>query len=197
MTIRKVWLGSTGPFLFDDSILYIDEEGVIAPDNQQAIATNGQIVVQSPPTSDVHVVRKIELDNIATTLNLGTMAHQNANAVNITGGSAVLSNLLVNGPARINNYLGIGEAPDTVYNLRTGSAYFTSTILVAALIAALHSQFSATLSVLGGIGAKMEPDGSALCVRTYRNASTVLIVNRIPILDGLHIYSFVMRLVLR
>ena len=62
MAVKKVWLGSTGPFLFDDQVLYIDEEGVIAPDNQCAIATNGQIVVQSAPTSDVHVVRKLDMD---------------------------------------------------------------------------------------------------------------------------------------
>jgi len=63
MAVKKVWLGSTGPFLFDDAVLYIDEEGVIAPDNQQAIATNGQIVVQSAPSSPVHVVRKQDLDD--------------------------------------------------------------------------------------------------------------------------------------
>ena len=63
MTIRRVWLGSTGPFLFDDSVLYIDEAGVIAPDNQCAIATDGQIVVQNAPTSPVHVIRKQDLDD--------------------------------------------------------------------------------------------------------------------------------------
>ena len=63
MTVRKVWLGSTGPFLYDDSVLYIDEDGVISPDNQQAIATDGQIVVQSPPSSPVHIVRKQDLDD--------------------------------------------------------------------------------------------------------------------------------------
>lgn len=63
MVTKKVWIGSTGPFLFDDSVLYIDEEEVIYPDNQQAIATNGQIVVQSAPSSPVHVVRKQDLDD--------------------------------------------------------------------------------------------------------------------------------------
>lgn len=63
MTVRKVWLGSTGPFLYDDSVLYIDEDGVISPDNQQAIATDGQIVIQSPPSSPVHAVRKQDLDD--------------------------------------------------------------------------------------------------------------------------------------
>jgi hypothetical protein len=63
MTTKKVWMGSTGPFLYDDSVLYIDEDGVIAPDNQCAIATDGQIVVQSAPNSPVHVVRKQDLDD--------------------------------------------------------------------------------------------------------------------------------------
>jgi hypothetical protein len=63
VTTRKVWMGSTGPFLYDDSVEYIDEDGVIAPDNQCAIATDGQVVVQSAPTSPVHVVRKQDLDD--------------------------------------------------------------------------------------------------------------------------------------
>lgn len=106
MAVKKVWIGSTGPFLFDDAILYIDEEGVIAPDNQQAIATNGQIVVQSAPTSDVHVVRKVDLD--ALSLSFGTMAYQDADAVAITGGSATLDYLVVNDQATINGLLNTG-----------------------------------------------------------------------------------------
>lgn len=96
MTVRRVWLGSTGPFLYDDAILYNDEDGVISPDNQQAIATDGQIIVQLPPTSSVHVVRKAELDNLHAILGLGTMAYQNSDAVNITGGSAALTIATVN-----------------------------------------------------------------------------------------------------
>ena len=99
MTIRRVWLGSTGPFLFDDSVLYNDIDGVISPDNQQAIATDGQILVQTAPYSDYHVVRKVELDNLGVILGLGTMAYQNANAVAIIGGTAALSQIGVIGIA--------------------------------------------------------------------------------------------------
>jgi outer membrane murein-binding lipoprotein Lpp len=85
VAVKKVWIGSTGPFLYDDSILYIDEDGVISPDNQQAIATDGQVVVQSAPSSPVHVVRKQDLDdalgNIAgLTARVATLESQMAAA---------------------------------------------------------------------------------------------------------------------
>jgi hypothetical protein len=76
MAIRKVWLGSTGPFLYDDSVFYIDPENTIWPDTQQGIATDGQLVVLSPPSVHVHVIRKFELDNAMVELDaqLDTLA---------------------------------------------------------------------------------------------------------------------------
>lgn len=62
MAVKKVWLGSTGPFLFDDAVPYIDPDGTMFPDNQNAIATDGQLLVNEPATSPTHVVRKADLD---------------------------------------------------------------------------------------------------------------------------------------
>jgi hypothetical protein len=89
MAQRKVWLGSTGPFLYDDEIFYIDPDYGPSAELQKAILTDGQITVGLPPTQSTHVVRKYELDTFAASLGLGTMAYQNHSAVNITGGSIV------------------------------------------------------------------------------------------------------------
>lgn len=148
MTMRRVWLGSTGPFLFDDSVLYNDIDGVIAPDNQQAIATDGQILVQTAPSSDYHVVRKVELDNLSSIIGLGTMAYQNANAVSISGGIIQLTASSTVGGLWIRDAAGPG-----IYGIRcqvlsgtdrynlfcdgTAPSYFGGQLLFAAGVAEL------------------------------------------------------------
>jgi len=152
MAVRKVWLGSTGPFLYDESVLYVDEDGVISPDNQQAIATDGQIVIQSAPSSPVHAVRKQDLDDALgdisglesrvdiledTTAGLGTMSVQNANGVYITGGAvsstSVWSLSAAVGAATFLNEVGFGRAPLAGYSL----------------IAEYQSRFQSNLAVIG------------------------------------------------
>src|SRR5215510_7023461 len=99
MTQRNVWLGTTGPFLYDDSIYLIDENENPTTYEQEGISTDGQISALTAPSKSEHVVRKYELDNIAVTLGLRTMAYQDANNLNISGGSISVVRLGVSAPA--------------------------------------------------------------------------------------------------
>src|SRR5262245_41066712 len=102
MTQRRVWLGSTGPFLYDDTVYYIDPDYGQSPYTQVGINTDGQLLVGGTPTDPYHVARKIDLDNIAS--NFGTMAYQDANAVAITGGTAQFTRIALGGYALDANY---------------------------------------------------------------------------------------------
>jgi len=58
MTERKVYIGSVGPFLFEDDDLISDVDGDFSGEYYGSVATN------APPISDSHVVRLIDLNDI-------------------------------------------------------------------------------------------------------------------------------------
>lgn len=62
---RKVYIGSVGPFLYDDEDDINDpDEDEFGEDNKQcALVTNQQIVITEPPTKEGHVMRKDEFDD--------------------------------------------------------------------------------------------------------------------------------------
>ena len=64
MTLQKVWVGSVGPFLFNDAedLEDVDLPGGLTPTN--GITTLGQISVFSPPTDDPHLLRMEDIDTI-------------------------------------------------------------------------------------------------------------------------------------
>jgi Chaperone of endosialidase len=145
MAQRKVWLGSTGPFLYDDEIFYIDPDYGPSTELQKAILTDGQITVGLPPTQSTHVVRKYELDTLTSTLGLGTMAYQNHSAVNIVGGS--IANLSVldancvadayaftvsvdNDSAAFYTNRNAGGSRFGVYSVGTAPSYFNGSVTV-------------------------------------------------------------------
>ena len=57
MAIKKVYIGSVGPFLYDDTEPINDPDGDFAGQSQQAVATDGQLIVQTAASDDDEVRR--------------------------------------------------------------------------------------------------------------------------------------------
>lgn len=61
MAERKVYIGSVGPFLYDDAELVDDPDGDWAGETQEAFITDGQGKVGTTPSEDHHIVRLEDL----------------------------------------------------------------------------------------------------------------------------------------
>ncbi len=62
MTEKKIYIGSVGPFIFDDTDLIDDEDGDFAGDTMKSIVTNHQMQITDPPADDEHIVRLEDMD---------------------------------------------------------------------------------------------------------------------------------------
>jgi len=62
MAVRKMFLGSLGPFYYDDTDLPNDPDGDFGGQTQSAVLSNGQIVIQQAPVQSEEVARKQEID---------------------------------------------------------------------------------------------------------------------------------------
>lgn len=60
MALRKLYIGTVGPFLYDDADLIDDEDGDFAGENYKGLVTNGQLIVEEAPTDPSHVMRKVD-----------------------------------------------------------------------------------------------------------------------------------------
>lgn len=69
MTIKKIWLGSVGPYLYDDSAQISDPYGLVSG-VQAGLVTTGHISCLAAPTEEYHVLRKGELDGYDPTTGL-------------------------------------------------------------------------------------------------------------------------------
>ena len=58
MALRKVYIGSVGPFLYDDTDLIDDVDGDFAGEENRGLITNGQLIVEEAPTKPGHVLRQ-------------------------------------------------------------------------------------------------------------------------------------------
>jgi len=58
MAIKRVWLGSVGPFLYDDAGTY--EDGVL----NRALRTEGQLQIDSEPIVDKNALRLMDIDYV-------------------------------------------------------------------------------------------------------------------------------------
>ena len=67
MALKKVYIGSVGPFLYDDEDTIDDVDGDFTDLTRKGIVTDDQIYVGTAPTSDDHVVRLTDVG--ATILN--------------------------------------------------------------------------------------------------------------------------------
>lgn len=64
MATKRYWVGSTGPFLYDDAHFYADSVLL------RAFRTEGQIEIDEEPTEDTHGVRLIDVDSIVGIVNV-------------------------------------------------------------------------------------------------------------------------------
>jgi hypothetical protein len=83
MAIKEVWLGSVGPFLYDDADVYDDGESVIGVRAEQ-------ITVENAPSNNTEVLRKIDIDTAVTN---HASQHQNGGSdeINVGGLSGLLA----------------------------------------------------------------------------------------------------------
>lgn len=65
MAERKVWVGSSGPFLYDDTDLIDDEDGDLAGLSIASISTTGQMQVMTAPSINGHVLRMEDVTDAA------------------------------------------------------------------------------------------------------------------------------------
>jgi|LGOV01.1.fsa_nt_gb hypothetical protein len=63
MALRKLYIGSVGPFLYDDADPIDDPDGDFAGEDYKGLVTNGQMLVEAPPTQDNEVIRQIDIDH--------------------------------------------------------------------------------------------------------------------------------------
>jgi hypothetical protein len=64
MAEQKIYIGSLGPFLYDDNVLIDDVDGDFAGEDYTALTTGGQMLVEGVPTNPNHVVRQQDLTNM-------------------------------------------------------------------------------------------------------------------------------------
>lgn len=60
MAVHHVWLGSIGPFIYNDELPLNDPDN-LTDSTEQGLVTTGQVSVLSPPTADPHLVRAEDL----------------------------------------------------------------------------------------------------------------------------------------
>ena len=57
MAEKKIYLGSVGPYLFEDDELVEDEDGEFSGETRHAITTNRQMIITETPTGDDELMR--------------------------------------------------------------------------------------------------------------------------------------------
>ncbi len=62
MAIKKVYIGSVGPFLYDDANSIDDPD--FPAENYKGLITDGHLYVGGTPTDDKHVLRKEDIGDI-------------------------------------------------------------------------------------------------------------------------------------
>jgi len=68
MAVRKIMLGSVGPFYYDDADTIDDPDGDFAGEDQRALATDGQILIESPPVVGEETVRLDDMGGLVNVL---------------------------------------------------------------------------------------------------------------------------------
>ena len=61
MAEKKIYLGSVGPFLYDDADLIADYDGDFDGEYRKGLTTNGQLFVDEVPSEDNNIVRLTDL----------------------------------------------------------------------------------------------------------------------------------------
>lgn len=127
MAEQKVWVGSAGPFLYDDADLIADDEGDLPGATYASVATTGQMRVLQAPTENGHVLRKEDVGPSATlpyetgTVSLTVNGFTTAISVDckyeMQGAIVSLALSAISGTSNINtfsaNYLPVSIRPPT------------------------------------------------------------------------------------
>ena len=66
MTIHKYYIGGMGPHLYDDTEELLDPDEDFPDEDQHALVTDGQLIVEGDPTEDNNTVRLIDLMTMIT-----------------------------------------------------------------------------------------------------------------------------------
>jgi hypothetical protein len=98
MAVQKVWVGSVGPLLYDDTDSISDEDGDLAGTNHGAISTTGQMHVGLPPSQPDNVIRQGDLSTGAfqnyTEATFTIPANGFTTAITVTGRYAKIGKLV-------------------------------------------------------------------------------------------------------
>ena len=62
MALIKFYIGTFGPFVYDDTVLINDPDGDFAGETFKALVTTGQLFIELAPTGPSEVARKSDLD---------------------------------------------------------------------------------------------------------------------------------------
>jgi len=63
LTIKKVFIGSLGPHLYDDTDPIDEYEGDFSGENRQSLVTDGQMLIEEAPDEDNEVPRLKDLQS--------------------------------------------------------------------------------------------------------------------------------------
>ena len=61
MAQKKIYIGSVGPYLFEDTDLIDDGDGDFSGDTRHGLVTDSQIIVEETPTHDMHIIRLLDM----------------------------------------------------------------------------------------------------------------------------------------
>ena len=85
MALKKVYLGSVGPFVYDDANPVNDPDGDFPGEDHKAITTNGQILVDQAPAADEEVLRLVDLGGGTAGFIIPTELTINGGVITIAG----------------------------------------------------------------------------------------------------------------
>ena len=81
MARRKIYIGSVGPFLYDDDAPIHDQDGDFAGEDFAGVVTDGQLLVEGSPTNPLHLVRLQDLTNMLVPTFIDVTAGRALNAI--------------------------------------------------------------------------------------------------------------------
>ena len=64
MALQKIYIGSVGPFLYEDTDPINDVDSDFAGEDRNALTTGGQLLIEGAPTNLNHIVRLQDLVNM-------------------------------------------------------------------------------------------------------------------------------------
>lgn len=64
MTIKYFHVGGMGPYFYDDVVPVLDPDNYFPGETQHTLVTDGQVIIEGPPTEDNNIVRYIDLNEL-------------------------------------------------------------------------------------------------------------------------------------